>query len=119
MGLQMLREAGIKTAIITSEDRQLNQRRAEKLKVDFIRQGKASGGKVAVAQEITKEMGITMQEVAYIGDDVNCVDLLSLVGLAACPADACEQVKNITGIVVLSRKGGDGCVREFCESILN
>lgn len=119
MGIQMLREAGIKTAIITSEDRQLNQRRAEKLKVDYIRQGKVNGGKVAVAQEIAKHMGITMQEVAYIGDDVNCVELLSKVGFAACPADACERVKNISGIIVMSTKGGEGCVREFIESLLS
>lgn len=116
MGIQMLREAGIKTAIITSEDRKLNQRRAEKLKLDFIRQGKANGGKVAVAEEIAKEMGISMQEVAYIGDDVNCVDLLSKVGLAACPADACSKVKEIPGIQVMTRKGGEGCVREFIEN---
>ncbi len=118
MGIQMLREAGIKTAIITSEDRQLNQRRAEKLKVDYIRQGKVNGGKVAVAQEIAQEMGITMQEVAYIGDDVNCVELLSKVGYAACPADACERVKNIPGIIVMSKKGGDGCVRECIEKLV-
>ena len=118
MGLQMLREACIKTAIITSEDRQLNRRRAEKLKVDYLRQGKVSGGKVAVAEEICKEMGITMQEVAYIGDDVNCVELLSAVGIAACPADACEKVKNIPGITVMTKKGGEGCVRELCEHLL-
>ena len=118
MGLQMLREAGIKTAIITSEDRQLNQRRAEKLKVDYLKQGKVSGGKVAVAEEICKEMGITMQEVAYIGDDVNCVELLSAVGIAACPADACEKIKNIPGINVMTKKGGEGCVRELCEHLL-
>lgn len=119
MGLQMLREAGIKTAIITSEDRQLNQRRAKKLKVDFIRQGKENGGKVTVAEEIAKEMGITMQEIAYIGDDINCVELLSRVGFAACPADACEKVKSIPGIVVMTRGGGDGCVREFIETFFD
>ncbi len=118
MGIQMLREAGIKTAIITSENRQLNQRRAEKMKVDFIRQGKVNGGKVAVAKEITKEMGISLKETAYIGDDVNCLELLNMVGLAACPADACEKVKNISGIIVLNNKGGDGCVREFITKIL-
>ena len=118
MGLQMLREAGIKTAIITSEDRDLNRRRAEKLKIDFLRQGKANGGKVAVAQEIAAEMGITMQEVAYIGDDVNCMDLLSSVGLAACPADAHNKIKAIAGIIILHKKGGEGCVREFVENIL-
>lgn len=119
MGLQMLREAGIKTAIITSEDRQLNQRRAEKLKIDYIRQGKVNGGKVAVAQEIAKEMGISMLEVAYIGDDSNCVELLSEVGFAACPADACAKVKEVPGIAVMTKKGGDGCVREFCEILLD
>jgi len=118
MGLQMLRETGVKTAIITSEDRQLNQRRAEKLKVDYIRQGKVNGGKVSVAQEIANEIGITMQEIAYIGDDVNCIDLLSQVGHAACPADASEKVKSIPGIAVMSKKGGEGCVREFCENII-
>ena len=118
MGLQMLREAGIKTAIITSEDRKLNQRRAEKLKVDFIRQGRVNGGKLAVAHEIATEMGITMQEVAYIGDDVNCLEILSEVGYAACPADACEKVKDIPCIKIMSKKGGEGCVREFVENIL-
>ena len=118
MGIQMLREAGIKTAIITSEDRQLNQRRAEKLKIDFIRQGKVNGGKVAVAEEIAKELGVSMEEVAYIGDDVNCIELLSQVGYAACPADACDKVKIIPDITVLNKKGGEGCVREWIELLL-
>lgn len=118
MGIQMISEAGIKTAIITSENCQLNKRRGEKLKVDFIRQGRMKGGKVAAAQDMAKELGISMEEIAYIGDDVNCLDLLSIVGLAACPNDACEAVKNIPGIIVMNNKGGEGCVREFCETIL-
>ena len=118
MGLQMLRDAGIKTAIITSENRLLNQRRADKMKVDFIRQGKVNGGKLVVAEEIAKELNITMQEVAYIGDDINCIELLENVGYAACPYDACEKVKRIPGIIVLTKKGGDGCVREFIEMLL-
>ena len=96
----------------------MNQRRADKLKVDFLRQGKVNGGKVAVAKEIAQEMGISMNEVAYIGDDVNCYELLSLVGVAACPADACDTVKGIPGIIVINKNGGDGCVRIFCEMIL-
>ena len=119
MGLSMLRDAGIKTAIVTSEDRELNRRRAEKLKVDYIRQGKVNGGKVAVAQEIANEMGITLHDVAYIGDDINCIELLSAVGFAACPADACLNVKEIPGIVVLTKRGGEGCVRECIDIILN
>ena len=64
-------------------------------------------------------MGITMQEVAYIGDDVNCVELLSAAGYAACPADACDRIKEIPGVHVMSKKGGEGCVREFCEKIIS
>nr|WP_320039538.1 HAD-IIIA family hydrolase [uncultured Bacteroides sp.] len=118
MGMAMLREKGIKVGIITSEDRQLNQRRAEKLKLDYLRQGKKNGGKLAVAQEIADEMGISMQEVAYIGDDVNCIELLSAVGLAACPSDANDKVKSIPGIKLMTKKGGEGCVREFCDKII-
>ena len=61
---------------------------------------------------------ISLQDVAYIGDDVNCIELLSWVGLAACPSDACDKVKALPGIEVMSRKGGDACVREFVEKIL-
>lgn len=118
MGMGMLREKGIKVGIITSEDRELNQRRADKLKLDYFYQGKKNGGKLAVAKEICEQMGITLQEVAYIGDDVNCIELLSSVGMAACPADADERVKAIPGIKVMTKGGGEGCVREFCEVII-
>ena len=118
MGIALIRMAGIKVGIITSEDRELNLRRAEKLKVDFLRQGKSNGGKLAVAEEIASEMGITLQNVAYIGDDVNCIELLSEVGLAACPSDANEKVKTIQGINIMERKGGEGCVREFIDNYI-
>ena len=71
-----------------------------------------------MAKEICEMIGITLQEVAYIGDDVNCIDLLSSVGMAGCPADADSRVKSIPGIHIMSKNGGDGCVREFCETIL-
>lgn len=118
MGFQLLREAGIKTGIITSENTKIVENRAKKLKIDYLRQSKRDGGKVAAAQEICDELGITFDEVAYIGDDINCYDLLSKVGFAACPADANNKVKSIPGIVVMSNKGGYGCVREFINSIV-
>lgn len=118
MGFQLLREAGIKTGIITSENTLIVENRAKKLKIDFLRQSKRDGGKLTVAQEICEELGITLSEVAYIGDDINCYDLLSRVGLAACPADACDKVKSIPDIHVMEKKGGEGCVRELIEIIL-
>lgn len=118
MGFGMLRKAGIKTAIITSEDRKLNQRRAEKLQLDYLVQGKREGGKLAAAKAMCDELCITLQDVAYIGDDINCINLLSAVGIAACPSDAHQRVKDIPHIKVMSKKGGEGCVREFIESLI-
>ena len=117
MGFQLLREAGIKTGIITSENTKMVENRTKKLKVDFLYQGKRDGGKLAVAKEICDKMGITLDEVAYIGDDINCMELLSAVGVAACPSDACEEVKAIANIHIMNKKGGEGCVREFIEII--
>lgn len=118
MGFQLLREAGIKTGIITSEDTKIVEKRAKKLKVDFLYQGKRDGGKLAVVKEICAQLGITLDEVAYIGDDVNCMELLEAVGMKACPADACEDVKAIPHIQVMKKRGGEGCVREFIKQVL-
>ena len=117
MGFQILRERGIKTGIITSENMSLNKRRFEKLKVDYLVQGKRNGGKLEAALEICSLLNIRLENVAFIGDDVNDVELLSRVGFAACPSDACEEVKRLSGIMVMMRKGGEGCVREFSEKI--
>lgn len=119
MGMKMLQERGLKVGIITSENRNLNQRRADKLGIDFFFQGKRDGGKLGAALEICRKMGISLQEVAYIGDDINCIELLSAVGFAACPADADNRVKEIPGIHVMTKKGGEGCVRELCNYIID
>ena len=118
MGFGLLRQAGIKTAIITSENCKLNQCRAEKLRVDYLIQGKQEGGKLVAAQSICKELGISIQETAYIGDDINCINLLSAVGIAACPTDANDRVKAISGIMIMDKKGGEGCVREFIDKCI-
>ena len=118
MGFQLLREAGIKTGIITSENTKIVENRAKKLNVDFLYQGKRDGGKLAVAKEICGQLGISLNEIAYIGDDVNCVDLLEAVGMKACPANAIDVVKNIPDIHIMKNIGGNGCVREFIEYVL-
>ena len=119
MGLQMLQRAGVKVGIVTSENVAINVNRARKLGLDFLKQGARDGGKLAATREICEEMGITMQQVAYIGDDVNCYDLRAAAGWAACPSDACAKVKKIPGILVLERRGGDACVREWIDMILD
>ena len=117
-GFELLRKAGIKTGIITSENTKIVENRAKKLKVDFLYQGLEHKGKLDIAKEICKEMNITLNEVAYIGDDVNCKELLSSVGVAACPANALDDIKNLLNIIKLDKKGGDGAVREFIEILI-
>ncbi|WP_406684191.1 acylneuraminate cytidylyltransferase [Seonamhaeicola sp. MEBiC1930] len=113
MAFQILREAGVKTAIVTSEDTAIVSKRAEKLKVDYLYQGKKHGGKLSSVKNICEIENISLKQVAYIGDDINCFELLSAVGIAACPANALPKIKNIPGIIQLSKKGGEGVVREF------
>ena len=119
MAFELLRNAGIKTGIITSENTKIVANRAAKIKADFLYQGKKEGGKLAAAQEICNSQGISLENVAYIGDDINCISLLQNVGIAACPSDAVDAVKAIPRIIILKKRGGEGCVREFAEIILN
>ena len=116
MGFKMLKAAGIQTGIITSEAVELNRRRAQKLKLDHICLGVAN--KVAEANTIWAQTGITPAETAYIGDDINCLGLLKVVGWAACPANSVAAVKAVPGITLLDTRGGDGAVRDFAERIL-
>jgi N-acylneuraminate cytidylyltransferase len=117
-GFELLRKAGIKTGIITSESTKIVTNRAKKLKVDYLYQGLEHKGKLDIVKEICEKEGITLSEVAYIGDDINCKELLQSVGLAACPANAHRAIKEIPKILQLSKKGGDGAVREFVDEIL-
>jgi len=117
-GFELLRKSGIKVGIITSENTDIVSNRAEKLKVDFLYQGVEHNGKLDIVKKICKSEKINLKNVAYIGDDINCMELLTEVGLSACPYDATESVKNIPNIKVLTKKGGDGVVRELIDIIL-
>jgi YrbI family 3-deoxy-D-manno-octulosonate 8-phosphate phosphatase len=117
MGMKLIQLAGVKTGIITTENTRLVERRAAKLKVDYLYQGVYP--KVNAALEICAKEGIGLDEVAYIGDDVNCLELLSAVGLPACPSNALPKIKAISGIRILEKAGGEGAVREFIDWIMD
>lgn len=118
MGFELLRKAGLKTGIITSEKTALVERRGRKLKVDHLHQG-IKESKLECAMRICEIENIDLTEVAYLGDDVNDLTLLNTVGLPACPADAVSSVKQVPGIRVLPKAGGQGVFRDLCELILN
>ena len=115
---ELLRLKGVKTGIITSENTEIVSKRANKLKVDFLIQGAANRGKLDAIKEICGKENISLENVAYIGDDINCKDLLENVGISACPSNSMDEIKNIPGIFHLKKSGGDGAVREFANIIL-
>ena len=65
-----------------------------------------------------KDLNIELENVAYIGDDINDIPVLKKVAFSACPSDAVNEVKNVCDYICIN-KGGNGCVREFVEKILS
>lgn len=114
-GIANLRKAGIITAIITARNNGTVQHRAENLKFDEIHQG--SKNKLETLHEILKKYNFTINEVAYMGDDLPDICILELAGLAGCPNDAVEEVKKVAKFIS-SKNGGRGAVREFCDFIV-
>ena len=72
------------------------------------------GSKLTVLNTWCAELGLALNEVAFVGDDLNDLEIIAAVGLAACPANASAGVVRACD-VVLQRNGGDGCVREFLD----
>lgn len=114
-GVLFARYLGIPVGIITGENTQIVQRRADKLNVDYCVLG--CKNKVAKAKEICEELKITLDNVAYIGDDINDIQLLKLVKWAGVPSSAPTYIQKYANIH-LKKKGGEGVFREFVETII-
>ena len=116
MGMKLLQQRGYKVGILTSEDRKINRNRANKLNLDY--QFHGIKNKLDFIVEFCDKENIDLSEIAYIGDDINCFDLLSKVGIAACPKNAIQKIKSIPNIIQLNSDGGYGAFREFAELFL-
>ncbi|AKB43001.1 MULTISPECIES: acylneuraminate cytidylyltransferase [Methanosarcina] len=112
MGIQLLREKGIKTAIVTKEKTKIVEARANKLKVDEVYQGIVD--KLSIFEELREKYSLEYSEIVYIGDDINDIPVLEKAGVSFCPNDAVDEVKNVSDYI-LSRKGGEGVIREVVE----
>ncbi len=115
MGIKLLQRAGIITAIVTQERTKLVAWRGEKLMIPEVHQGVMD--KLALVREMADRLGLSMDEVAYIGDDVNDVTTLEAVGFSATPADGMPQAAAVVDYVC-KKSGGEGAVREIVEMIL-
>lgn len=125
MGIVRLQRAGIPCGILTSENTPIVAHRAEKLKMRYFYMGVGSQvntgvkTKLEAAQEICNELNITLQDVCFVGDDINDLDLLRAVGTPACPPNARPEVLAVPGILRLQTPGGSGAIRELADMILN
>lgn len=115
-GLELIRGINVKVVIITGENSNIVKSRAIKLNItDCFLNVK---DKKNLLLKICLEQNINLEEVAYIGDDINDLECLKMVGFSACPADSLEVVKKAVKYIC-KLNGGFGAVRELCDLIIN
>jgi 3-deoxy-D-manno-octulosonate 8-phosphate phosphatase (KDO 8-P phosphatase) len=112
-GIARLREVGVDAVVLTTETVPIAVARTQKLALEC-RHGLAD--KLAALCEEAERRGVPLEQTAYVGNDVNDADCLRAVGLPVCPADAWPEVAGLARWT-LARRGGEGCVREFCDAV--
>lgn len=116
MAIMALTKANFQVGIISSGFKQeMVKARADLLKVQHIYVGRDP--KMLILSDWCAKLGLSLEEVAIIGDDINDLEVMQNVGFSACPADAVPKVKRQVDLV-LQTKGGHGCVREFIDNYL-
>lgn len=115
MGLAIAHAMGLQTAIITGRTSSIVERRAKELKISHVQMG--SHNKSAGLQVVLDTLQVEPQEVAYMGDDLNDLGVMSRVGLAMTPQDGVPEIKDIAHYICQAN-GGEGAVREAVEYIL-
>jgi YrbI family 3-deoxy-D-manno-octulosonate 8-phosphate phosphatase len=115
-GFFLLKQAGIKTGFITTECSPIVEQRAKKLNIDKYIYG--THQKVEAIQKFILEEGITLDEIAFLGDELNDVKLLKACGLAFAVGDADHRAKDAASIVC-NHSGGYGAFREAVEKLLD
>jgi 3-deoxy-D-manno-octulosonate 8-phosphate phosphatase (KDO 8-P phosphatase) len=113
IGLRRLDEVGVRYLIVSTEPNPVVALRAEKLRAPCVH---GVDDKLAVVRDEAARLGVGLDRVAYLGNDVNDAACLEAVGLPVVPADAWPEVVPLARWV-LERPGGHGCVRELCDAL--
>lgn len=115
LGIKLWQKSGHQFGIITARSSHIVKVRMNELGVDLVRQG--AQHKLSVGTKLVEELGLDLNQVCYIGDDLSDVGLLQQVGLAVTVADGVDEVK-ATAQYVTTARGGQGAIRELVETIL-
>jgi 3-deoxy-D-manno-octulosonate 8-phosphate phosphatase (KDO 8-P phosphatase) len=113
MAIKRLLKKGKQVAFLSASSSQMTVRkRADMLGVKLCYVGKES--KLKVLKQWLTELNLSYEQVLFMGDDLNDLDIMQSVGVSACPADAAPPVREAAQLV-LTRKGGDACFRELVD----
>ena len=115
LGLTVARSVGLIVAIITGRTSKMVAVRSAELKISEVFQGATDKGQVLT--ELMAKYNLRLEQIAYVGDDLNDLPILTQVGLACAVANAVPEVKQYAHLVT-KRAGGNGAVREVIEEIL-
>lgn len=115
LGIKLLQQSGVEVAIITGRRSEIVARRARELGIEHIQQGRED--KLTALQELCRKLAISLQQVAYMGDDLPDLSAIRGAGLGLAPANAHSFVLQHADWCSTAR-GGGGAVREACELIL-
>ena len=116
LGIVMLRRAGIAVALVSARDSSSTALRAAELGITHLYQGKGLR-KVPTLQALSDKLGIPLDAMAFVGDDLADIAVMQRVALSAAPANAVREVKAVAS-VQLTHDGGRGAAREFVELLL-
>jgi YrbI family 3-deoxy-D-manno-octulosonate 8-phosphate phosphatase len=116
-GFKLISKYGIRTVIMTSDYGKDISLRKSQICVDYL-YTKCKDDKVKILKSLCDIIDISIEDIAYVGDDINDKEVLEIVGFPFCPADASKCVKEIPGIYILEKKGGEGVIREIAKFIL-
>lgn len=115
MGISLAQRAGIAIALISGEDSPLVDRFATKMHIQYVYKG--CRDKAAALHEFSVRTGIALSQLSFMGDDINDLSAMEIVGFSAAPANAVPDVLERARVVV-KRTGGNGAVREWVDAIL-
>jgi 3-deoxy-D-manno-octulosonate 8-phosphate phosphatase (KDO 8-P phosphatase) len=115
MGIVMLRETGMKFAVITTSDADDIRARVKNLKIDYFFEGIKN--KADAFEKLLEQSGLDAHEIAFVGDDVIDLPIFDLCGWSVAPADAHPKVLKKADYVTRAR-GGKGAVREVCDLLM-
>jgi YrbI family 3-deoxy-D-manno-octulosonate 8-phosphate phosphatase len=115
LGIRLWQRAGGKFGLITGRSSQIVKLRAAELGIDIVRQGFEQ--KWPAAEEIVQSLGLSLEQVCFIGDDLPDLPVIRRVGLGVAGADAAAELRAAAHLVTV-KPGGQGAVRELIETIL-